>query len=490
MPPVSEPRFAGMLSNARADVPVSMVSYAENYFLDDGVWVPRPGTVSLGRPGGANRIQGIVNFVELDGTQHLLVFSNADMHEYNWGTGLWTTTDLNAAGVTVDPSEDLEFVNSRGRLVVTDGVNTPWMVNWTGAAWNFTVLANAPVADGVELYYAKAFFYDIPAEENEFEWSDEADPANGYEANDQVWEFAQRDSGRIVAMRALNELMVILKEDSASMLMGAVDDQFRTNAVREGLSETEGCVGRRAAVVYEGDVYVLSQEGPRIAVGGQRWQNLEVMNGVDVLEDIWSGINRSEWQNAIGFVDSQRAHVGWLIPRGSGTDLNYAIVYAVRDGAFQIFQFPAAWDITAVAEVEDDEGNEYLLIGTEDGYVYQYGGSATDDAGTAIPTTLRSRPYGRSMPSVEKRLVEVHLRLYQTGDLVGELRPVVDGVVGSGKRFGLALGNADPRRRLFRAGMNVVGREPGWELYVASGTPVSVEAATTFLTNVGAYGNV
>lgn len=480
-----------MVANTRVDIPVGMVSYAENYYLDDGVWIPRPGTVSLGQPGGANKIQGIINYVELDGTQHFLVFSNADMFEYNWGAGTWAQTDLNLVGVTVDPGEDLEFSNSRGRLVVTDGVNTPWMVEPDGlGGWTFTVLGNAPIAAGCDIYYNKVFFYAIPAEENEFEWSDEADPANGYEAENQVWEFAQRDSGRILAMRALNEAMLIFKEDSASMLMGQVDANFQTNAVREGLSETEGVIGRRVPVVYEGDVYVLSQEGPRVARGGQRWEQLEMLNGVDVLEDVWSGINRNAWSNAIGFVDTQRAHVGWLVPRASSTDLNYAIVYAVRDGAFFIFQFPSAWDVTAVAEVEDDNGVEFMMFGTEDGYVYKYDPSLTDDNGSDLPTTLRSRPYGREMPSVEKRLVEVHLRLYQTGDLTGLIRPVSDGVVGDGRRFGLALGSAAARRRLFRAGMNVAGREPGWELYIPSGCPVSVETAMTFLTNMGAYGNV
>lgn len=492
LPPVQEAAFRGMVSNERVTVPVGYVSLAQNFYLDDGVYVPRDGLIALGQPAEA-RVQGIVNFVELDGTPHLLVFSDADMHEYDWSAGTWDTTDLGTAGVTVDPSEDLEFVQSRGRLVVTDGVNTPWMLTPDGVGgWTFTVLSNAPIGDGVELYYAKAFFYDLPAEENEFEWSDEADPANGYEANDQVWEFGQRDTGRIVAMRALNELMVILKQDSASMLMGAVDEDFRTNAVREGLSETEGCIGRRAAIVYEGDVYVLSQEGPRVAIGGQRWQPLDLVNPgdaeIDVLEDIWSGMNRSEWVNALSFIDTKRGHIGWLVPRGSSTDLNYALVFAVREGAWQIFTWGGDFDFTAVADVEDINGEEYVLFGDEDGTVYQYGSGATSDAGTAIEYVLRSRPYGRSTPSVLKRLVEVHMRLNLTTDVTAQIRPVQDGVVGQGLVFGLS---GTTGRRLFRAGMNATGYHPGWELYLnTAGQAISVESVTTFLTAAGMYGQL
>jgi N-acetylneuraminic acid mutarotase len=126
-------------------------------------------------PSGDGICQGIYNFQELDGTVHTLAFANADMYEYNWGTNQWAMTDLSTKGVSVSAAAKLSFANSRGKLIVTDGVNTPWM--WDGAT-TYTLLTEAPIANMVCVYYDRVFFFDATATNIKFEWSFPADPTH------------------------------------------------------------------------------------------------------------------------------------------------------------------------------------------------------------------------------------------------------------------------------------------------------------------------
>jgi len=489
LPAVTENEFKGMWANSRAVAPLGFHLLAQNFFVKGNTVVPRDGMVSLGDPSGAgDDVQGCVEFVELDGTQHWLVFSGGDMHEYDFVGGSWTTTDLSSEGVTMSSATRLSFANSRGRLVVTDGVNVPWLLEGTTGAWTFTALSNAPIASGCDIYYDKVFFWGIGGEENEFEWSDEGDPANGYEANDQVWEFAQRDAGRIISMKPMNEVMNIFKEDSSSMLMGAVDEDFRTNAVREGLSETEGCVGQRAAVVFDGDVYFLSQNGPRVSLQGQRMVKADEIEGGDIVEDFWDTVDTGEWQNSVAVIDKKNRLVIWLVPVDSAK-LNQALVYSPETGAFTTFKWNSSFDFNAACPVEDANGDEWVLFGDKDGTVYKYGDRSFSDAGTAIPYVLRSRYYGRSSPSVVKRLAEVQLLFNLETDLEGEMRPHA---LGKSEQQARGFGVRDETGRFrYRRGFNFVDYAPGWEVSLErDGQGFSVESAVTILTALGIYGDM
>lgn len=654
LPPVTENGWRGMVANSRIAVPQGFVSLAKNFYLDDGVWVGRPGMKKLGATlGGGSKIQGLVHFVELDGTSHVLAFANADMYEYDWETDTWDVTDLSAEGIVMDPSSDLSFANSRGRLIVTDGVSQPWMIgegvagtqqatpnadlvasSWTptplhesiddmgagdgnlisfgapdtadkaavgletatdplvstghviqarvgkfsagGATYDltvelrqgyvnegslgtliatltepnisdaeqttysytlsgteadaitdysdlqlrwwftdnadggdralevdflrielpdadtggrsFTVLSNAPIARGVVIYYDKVFFFDIPGEENEFEWSNEGDPINGYEPDNQVWEFAQTDAGRIRGMMPFNDALNILKEDSAAMLMGAVDEEFRTNAVREGLSETEGTVALRATAILEGNGYFLSQNGPRVSVSGQRMQSIHETeeDGKDMIRDVLQIIDHSSWEDTISFVDRRRKLVGWIVPTTEHTGLRYAIVFGVDSKAFQVFEWDESFSFSATASVEDPDGDEFVLLGTESGEVYLWGGDSEYNDGSApIELQIRSREHGVSSPTVTKRMVDSSFLFNLETDVLAEIRPMHDGVTDQGRLFG----KKDRTGRFrYRRGMNAIGYTVGWEFFMRQlGMTITLERAVVVNTTVSVH---
>lgn len=486
LPPVQEGPYIGMVANRRMAVPVNAVSYAQNIYLDDGVWVGRPGMTSLGELVAANNVQGIAFHQELDGTTHWLAFCAGDMFEYDEDAESWTQTDLSSEGITMSPTALLDFANSRGRLIVADGVNDPWMLSGTTGSWTFTTLSSARAGAGVDVYYDKLFIWDLPdPDQNEFEWSDEGDPENGYVADDQVWEFAQRDSGRIVAMVPLNEAMAILKEDSATWLTGAVDEDFQTNANREGLSETEGAAQLHTALVVDGDIYLLSTAGPRMIRQGT-WVRINEQGGFNVLEDVWKDINQDTWDSAFAFFDKDRRLVVWMVPTGVSSEIYTGLVYSVDSQGWSVFTWDSSeFDFTAAAGVEDDEGREFVLIGTSDGRVFKFGAASWDDSDVAIERVLRSRPYGRSTPTVVKRLVRLDLMLNLQTDINAEVRPIQNGEVLEGRLFGLE--DRRGRKRYVR-GFNAMGYDVGWELYQNKREETfSVEASVTSLTVAGIW---
>ena len=483
--------FVGMLANSRVNTPQGFVTFLKNYFVRDGEIVGRRGLSTMGSAiGGGNDVQGIVQWQMLNGTQYTCAFANGDLYIYDWTGGTWTAYDISAAGgPTVSTTGDINCAISRGRLICTDGVNKPFMITGPVAGITYTELTLAPVSHRVGVYYDKVFFWDINGYENEFQWSDEGNPAAGYSGSDQAWEFAQTDAGRILGMAPLNERNVILKEDSATMLMGAVDENFSTLAVREGLSETEGTVAGGSVAILDGDVYCISVNGPRIIQKGQVYLSLHDVQGVDYLRDIWSDVNLAQLSSSLVWVDTEAKMIGWLIPKAGETTLYRSLVFQQETASWTTFEF-AGLSITACGTVEDGSGQTWVLFGDADGLVYKYriGASVySDKTTTAIERIIRGRLMGGEQPSLQKRLLETQFQFYLDTDFHGEIRPYVDGTVLAGKRFGL---HDITGKKVYRRGFNSVGYRVGWEIFSNDlAQTLTLTSALTFMGAVGMTSN-
>ena len=476
--------FQGMLANSRVDAPPGFLSFLQNFIVRDSELEPRPGILAMGSPiGGGADVQGIYQWEMLSGLAYTCAFANGDLYTFDWTAGTWTLHDLGAAGLTVSTSSDINCATSRGRLILTDGVNKPCMITGIldGIGETFTQLANAPIAHRVGLYYDKVFFWDLPGAENQIEWSDEGDPVNGYSADNQAWEFAQTDAGKILGCAPLNERMNILKEDSATVLLGSADEDFSTLAVREGLSETEGCVAGGSVVILNGDVFLLSQNGPRRIKQGQVWQSLHDAGGVDYLRDLWADVDKNTMDNSLGWTDRAEKHVGFLVPQTGSADLNVALVFNEENTSWTTFKFEG-FAFTAVGSVEDTSGKEWVLFGDEDGVVYKYrvGFDQLSDNGTAIEYRARRRISDGT--HMKKRLTECAFLFSLDTDLQGEIGSYVDGVEGNARVFGLYDQTGEKR---YRRGFNECGYELGWWLKVQKvGQRVTIQKVTAMSTAV------
>ena len=492
LPPIQEQGFKGMNANLDQPVPVGFVSLAQNFFLEDGAWKPRPGIKLSGSAISANTVQCIAHFNELDGTAHTVCIVNDGLYSYTWGTDTWALTqDLSAAGITVSASALIDVTISRGRAIFADGVNDPFM--WDPSGPTFTQLTAAAVTEQVEVYYDKVFGHAGLT----FEWSDEGDPTAGYAGANQAWDFAQRDGGPLTALTPLNEHMVVFKEDSIASVRGAVEDTFQTDAVREGISETEGSPGFRNIQVVDGDVYYTSVRGPRVLVSGIKRVVLDEDElGNNILGPQWLAFERSEIQNSISFYDAERGLIVWLMALAGETSKYTGLMYSTQNGSFSVVQFASGFNFESAAAVEDPDGNEFVMLGDDSGQIYIWGDvlQAASDDGEAFTFRLRSRQYGQSLGVVQKRIAQVDLVLeILSAPFRGLMRPYLDGDPDGATKLKLTekfFGYETLGKKRKVRGMNFVGWTVGWDLEIVSTQgQAEVHSALTQMTTTGRHGS-
>jgi hypothetical protein len=289
----------------------------------------------------------------------------------------------------------------------------------------------------------------------------------------------------------LNNTLVILKEDSGSFLRGNVEATFETDAVREGLSESEGTISGHTVVIFDGDVYFLSQNGPRRAIGGQSLERInEDQNGNDRLADIWSTVDKTKWGGCHGFADTQNRLIWWFLPitgLSSGA-FRTAIIYSVDDMSWATARFADGINIISAAEVENTSGDEYVLLGRYNGNVLRQNAATVQDDGSNIERILRSGCFGSLDPMVMKRLCEVRLHMLLGGNITFEVRPVIDGTPIDAATSGVTF---DSGLHRYRKAFNKQGFTVGYEFYqLANEAGPEIHSAMTFLTAFGSQSTV
>lgn len=488
LPPINETGFKGLNANPDMPAPLGFVSLAQNFYMKGNRWVPRPGLLLSDEQISSDNVQCLAHFEELDGTAWTVAIVGGDLYSYTWSTDTWALEeDLSAASISQSTTAVTDFAISRGRIIFTDGVNDPWM--WDPSTDTFTQLTEAPVSTQVTQYYDKSFFWSGLT----LEWSDEGDPTDGYANDLQAWDFAQQDGGPLVSLVGLNEALLVFKQDSIASVRGAVEDTFQTDAVREGISETEGTPGYGNVQVVDGDVYYLSPQGPRVIVGGARRVPLDMdEQGNDILEDVWSTFARDELANAISFYDKERKLVVWLMAKSGETVKYSGIAYSTENGAFSTIEFSSGFNFLSAARVEDPDGNDYVMLGDDDGQIYIWGdpSQTQSDDGTAFTLRLRSRQYGQSLGVVQKRICQTDLVLDVTAvPFRGLMRPYLNNQ--GSEQFELmekSFGYETTGRKRYTRGFNQVGWTVGWDLEVLSTEGLcEVHAALTQLTTTGKH---
>ena len=477
LPPDVDVPFLGLFDSPSIPSPAGFVSLARNVVLESGAWRTRPGIAELGTGLPSSPIQGVHMHQELDGTLHPCAFVAGDLWVYNATDDDWDQYDLSSFSITMSPSQRVTMASYRGNLIIADGVTRPvmWQPSRSGAtAW--TRLTEAPIASGVCVYYDKVFFFGLTnaGDENVFEWSDEGDPTDGYEDDNQDWEFAQTDTGPVVGLVPLNEQMLVFKHHSIARITGAVGEEFRTDAVREGVSETEGVASHRCVVVADGDVYYMSQSGPRVIPGGgQRiilaeGQGGPIPPGASMIGEAFKRFDRNKLNQCVSFFDPVRRQIVWLWPKVNETTVRAGLLYTVEDQGWSEIEWPAGYDFRAAAVYEESDGTREVALATADGSVYLYGGYESDD-GTAIDQMVRSRVFGLGQPLTQQRLAQVEFSIEGANNLRINTRPRINGVTLSGRNIRHTIGNGLNR---YRRQLNNLGYQTGWELEVDRGTMV------------------
>lgn len=503
--------FRGMVDNLAHFPGPGIVRRAINFYLDDGVYRARPGTVQLGTGQLASgaRVQALPSYkLRATGERHRLAIAGGKLFEYSYGPGTWAEISLGGGAALSASPLSVAWCVFNDHLVVTDGINKPW--SWDGST--FTVLADAPVARRCTVYYLKLFFGDIIGKPTSLMWSEEADETIGYlgpkaggGTHDNEWVFGQTDAGRILQIVGLNEALVVFKENSVAAIRGPVEEQFQTTGVREGIDDKLGIVAPESAIVRGQTVSYLTTAGPkevRSAVGPP------VDLDRDRLVDTWSDFRRADWSKSIGVFDPVRRHDLWILPRLT-TDPDYVVAYSSEPAARleiedQGFSYFDGWTASAFGVYEDDQGNQQVVFGDPAGRVYHYGPqSVWDDAGATVRRVLRKEGYGGELEG-ERNYDRLDFLFRIRGNAEITVRPITDGRAGTGRlatigtgqfplwnvsKWNLAKwGPAGGELVSYSRGLNEEGRACGWEVVQEQmGGAIDVVAARMLATEAHAY---
>lgn len=229
-----------------------MLRLIQNAYVPPGP----PGTPVTGIPGfqvagarlgtGATRAgQLVYQFTTSNGVTRTIAIVGGQFYQFTWATRTWTevltAAHFATATITVNASAPCYAVTLGNAMIVTDGINTPWMWNGT-AGGGLTKLTNAPVFYGQPwVYYAKVFAIKA-AERNAFVWSEENNPTTGYEAGGFNNAWSPLGSVPFYAGCGTNESMYVGSARRVIRISGAVLDDFRTSGTRSDVSESIGAV--------------------------------------------------------------------------------------------------------------------------------------------------------------------------------------------------------------------------------------------------------
>lgn len=361
-------------------------------------------TTMYGRPGfdqagsqlgatGKRTGQLVCQFTKLDGTEYTVaIVGGQGIYTYNWSTEAWsqvvTVANLTTASITLSETAHLYAVTYNDKLIVSDGVNTPF--SWTGAsgAGGLTSLTNCPVLYGQPtVYYAKLFGIKNAAR-NVIVWSEENDETIGYETAPYTnsWELGQSDQEGLYALRGTNDALFYFRARSAGAIRGAVTPEFRSDGTHEGVSPDVGTTSPDGVVSVgaAARLYLIDADArPHVVQGGKMVPLFD-----DIRETI-RGIDRGQLAEAIARYDATTGLV--LIGVTETSQTNPSALLAINP----VLNVPVAvwrgFTFQAMGVVKNGSSVPVLMHLSDDGYAYDHGtldGTLWDDELNAGTTAI------------------------------------------------------------------------------------------------------
>lgn len=357
----------------------------------------------VGRPGAnlagvklAGAVQGGGQFTLLSGTEISWCVAGGLFYTFNWTTRTWantiTTATLSGLSITLDTTARVSGVTLANKLVISDGVNTPWM--WDGAS-TVTKLTQCPVLYGPPtVYYAKLFGIKA-SNRSTIVWSEENDPTLGYDfaigTYPNYWQLGQTDQDELFALVGTNNALLYFRATSIGAIHGPVASDFVNAGVHDAVSATIGTTAPYAVLLRNTSVFFLDLNG--------RPHVLSVGSGVtplwaDVLETV-RNVPRSALGSAscvdypeTGLVLFCLAEAGYTIP-------NLVLAYnpvAIEGGAPPCVAVWRGWTMNAAWAAKNGAGVPVVMHGDQNGYVFDHANPEdnvwSDTAPDGTPTAI------------------------------------------------------------------------------------------------------
>jgi len=407
----------------------TMVSMARNCYVAPlsagGAYVGRPGTSLAGVQLGASNqrtAQFIGQFTTQAGTEYTVLVLYGEIYTYDWGANAWTrvvtTANLTTAGATLSNSVRVRGLVFANQLVLSDGINDP--ISWTGTsgAGGITVLSNADVLFGKPWVRASKLGGIKATERNTWIWSEEGLLNTGFEAGGytNAWTVPNPGNERLVAGVATNSSITLFWETTASVILGASNDEWATGNTTPSVSSTLGTRSPDSVLALDEGVLFVDQDGrPHIIPAGAS----QPIPLYERCQQTLATVNRSGLANVISIEDraTQTVKIGY--PTGSASLPNLWLVYTRDMGRLTFTGIETGYTASVAGMVKNSAGRwVWMHAGDADGYIYTHG---TPEAGpwvdadttttTSITRTLTTAALGNDSV-VEKLFDQISVQAY------------------------------------------------------------------------------
>lgn len=352
-------------------------------------WYGRPGFDQIGAQlgaGGARTAQGVYNFTKKSGTEHRIVIVGGKFYTYNPGTDTFTESltagNLSGASVTLSATARVYFATFNDKVVISDGVNTPWA--WDGTAnAGITKLTNAPVAFGrPTVYYAKLFFIKN-TERSTIVWSEELAENTGYEAGGfaNAWTLGQTEQEALYAIHGTNEALYYWRARSTGSILGAVDSEFSTTGTHESVSGSIGTTSPDTVTQVGRSIFFLDADGrPQLLqTGGGVLGDSDsaAVRASDERRPIWDdaavtieGIDRAQLASAQGIYRDDIPCVLFAVQLTNRSARDRCLAYSVTGQFLGVWQ---GFSAQAIGVLKDSASKPRMVHVEDDGYAYMHG---------------------------------------------------------------------------------------------------------------------
>lgn len=244
------------------DPPNLLVDARNGYMID-----PKNGSALFERPGFSLRNMGDPVFTSVDEFTGQAVYSHPALdgstinfmcfggHLFRVNDGISLFEDVTPVGVTIDPSASTRvfFASLIGQLIVTDGVNRPWIATnltstpVTGTYIDYDGLGGSWSAYGKPALYGGAIFFILNAvngvsRRTDLAWCEPGQPAVGYQqANfDNNWTLETASSGVLYAIQGTNTALYYWRELSIGTATGTVGPDLASTATEDSIGFNVG----------------------------------------------------------------------------------------------------------------------------------------------------------------------------------------------------------------------------------------------------------
>ena len=233
----------------------------------------------------------------LDGTLYRFFAFNAKLYRLS-GTGFTTSTDVTPVGVAIDasatPASRIYMTQLGNSLIVSDGVNKPWIGTNLGAtpitaAYIDIGAGGAWSVQGAPVVYQGSLFCiarTVPGGSAVtaglgLVWSEPNQPATGYTQTNYAnfWNLIEQSSQPIYALAATNNTLYYFRAQSIGAVQGTPGSNFVSTATRDLVSANVGCTAPASIVQFLDNIFFVDRLGrPYLFVPGaapvELWKSL------------------------------------------------------------------------------------------------------------------------------------------------------------------------------------------------------------------------